>query len=48
MATARHHYSVITEKSHDAMEKGVYTFGCIPKRQRNIHNAIEEIFKVRC
>ncbi|MGI6621095.1 MAG: 50S ribosomal protein L23 [Bacillota bacterium] len=39
---------VITEKSHDAMEKGVYTFRVHPKATKaDIHNAIEEIFKVK-
>ncbi len=39
---------IITEKSHDSMEKGVYTFRVQPKATKaDIHNAIEEIFKVK-
>ncbi len=39
---------VITEKSHDAMERGTYTFRVHPRATKaDIHNAIEEIFKVK-
>ncbi|HHY11576.1 MAG TPA: 50S ribosomal protein L23 [Firmicutes bacterium] len=38
---------IITEKSHDGMEQGTYTFRVHPRATKaDIHNAIEEIFKV--
>lgn len=39
---------VITEKSHDVIERGTYTFRVHPRATKaDIHNAIEEIFKVK-
>lgn len=39
---------LITEKSHEAMEKGTYTFKVHPLATKaDIHNAVEEIFKVK-
>jgi len=39
---------LITEKSHEAMERGTYTFEVHPQATKaDIHNAVEEIFKVR-
>ncbi len=39
---------IITEKSHNAMERGTYTFRVHPKATKaDIHNAIEAIFKVK-
>ncbi len=39
---------IITEKSHDAMARGTYTFRVHPRATKaDIHNAIEEIFKVK-
>lgn len=39
---------LITEKSHEAMEKGTYTFKVHSQATKaDIHNAIEEIFKVK-
>lgn len=38
----------ITEKSHAAIERGTYTFKVHPDATKaDIHNAIEEIFKVK-
>ena len=39
---------VITEKSHDSVERGTYTFRVHPRATKaDIHNAVEEIFKVK-
>jgi large subunit ribosomal protein L23 len=39
---------LVTEKTNEAMERGTYTFRVHPEATKaDIHNAIEEIFKVR-
>lgn len=39
---------LITEKTHEAMARGTYTFRVHPSATKaDIHNAVEEIFKVR-
>ncbi|MGI6643049.1 MAG: 50S ribosomal protein L23 [Bacillota bacterium] len=39
---------LITEKTNAAMERGTYSFRVHPKATKaDVHNAIEEIFKVR-
>ena len=39
---------VITEKTHDLMDKGTYVFKVHPRATKaDIHNAVEDIFKVK-
>jgi len=39
---------LVTEKTNEAMQRGTYTFRVHPKATKaDIHNAVEEIFKVR-
>jgi len=39
---------LITEKTHEATERGTYTFKVHPQATKaDIHNAVEEIFKVK-
>lgn len=39
---------IVTEKTNSAMERGTYTFRVHPDATKaDVHNAIEEIFKVR-
>ena len=39
---------VVTEKTNSAMERGTYTFRVHPEATKSqVHNAVEEIFKVR-
>lgn len=39
---------VVTEKTNEAMGRGTYTFRVHPEATKaDVHNAVEEIFKVR-